>query len=455
MGRLSRDIPVWRFRAFALTVGLWVALSGGGVAAPTPRPSPSPTPMERTLSVSGQFVIYGGNRKMRSEMARRVEELSEMFFSVAGIPEDWKWPIIFKVSPNPRRDPPRPKTTLLLGDGDTLRIQVDFPEDGLSSASLLETAALRALALEFMFRDARPTANKAITLPPDWLVEGLWQESSTKRDGIPSALFERLIQGGPPPKLETFLRQRPETLDATSRAIYRAQAMTLLRALLASRGGRASLSAYLSGLHAARAEDPAPLLAAFPGLSEHPAELAKLWTLEIARLSATGNLDTLSIEETDQRLAKILNALQSTVPTKKPEEKPPSGVAALPVLAKEKAGRYVLTQKVEELLLLEARAHPLSQPLVEGYRTLAAELAIKPRRSAEKRIAALEELRGALRTRGSAISDYLNWFEVTQFNTASQDFPEDLVRPSEDAVPRRTDAVSRALDAVEATRELP
>ena len=38
-------------------------------------------------------------------------------------------------------------------------------------------------------------------------------------------MYERLIKEESPPKLEAFLKERPEMLDATSRALYRARAL--------------------------------------------------------------------------------------------------------------------------------------------------------------------------------------------------------------------------------------
>ena len=87
---------------------------------------------------------------------------------------------------------------------------------------------------------------------------------------ITIGLFEMLVRSGPPPRLEAFLKIRPESLDATSRAVYRAQAMALLRALLALPGGPGHLADYLAGLPGVNPADAGKLLQKFPALAAQP-----------------------------------------------------------------------------------------------------------------------------------------------------------------------------------------
>jgi hypothetical protein len=54
------------------------------------------------------------------------------------------------------------------------------------------------------------------------------------------------LKQGNPPKLEVFLKERPEMLDATSRAIYRALSLGLLRAVLRTPDGAKHLAEYCS-----------------------------------------------------------------------------------------------------------------------------------------------------------------------------------------------------------------
>ncbi len=413
--------------------------------------NPSPTPLERTFSTSQQFVIYGSTRTKRTEIARKADTLAASFVSATGLPPEWKWPIVLNLNTKPVRGSDRPRTSLFLGDEDTIKIQVDVPTSSVRSETDLELEILRSLALEFAYREVKPKASKHYTLPPEWLVEGIWQKASAETHGLSAALFEQLVQSGPPPKIDAFLKQRPQTMDPTSRAIYRAQSMTLLSALLATKDGKEGLATYLTGLHAVRPEDPQPLLAAFPELEKDPTNLVKLWTLAIARASATDQLEALSVVDTEKQLTLVMEDLRPAADPKKPELEKLSGPLAMPVLAKDKNGRFLLARKADELLRLEGKAHPVYRPVVEEYRLIASELATKPRRDAEKRLLAVGELRAALYARCEAMSDYVNWFEATQLDTPSEAFPENIGKSPEKSVMPRSDAISLAVDSAEKT----
>ncbi len=412
---------------------------------------PSPTPLERTYSTSQQFIIYGSTRTKRAEVARKADALSASFVSSTGLSAEWKWPIVMNLNTKPLRGSDRPRTSLFLGDEDTIKIQVDVPASSARSETELELEILRALALEFAYREAKPRANKHFSLPPEWLVEGIWQKAAAGTHGLSAALFNQLVQSGPPPKIDAFLKQRPQGLDPTSRAIYRAQSMTLLNALLETKNGKEGLAAYLTGLHAVRPEDPQPLLAAFPELEKDPTNLVKLWTLAIARASAVDQLEALSVVDTEKQLSLVMEDLRPAADPKKPDLEKLSGPLAMPPLSKDKNGRFLLARKAEELLRLEGRAHPVYQPIVEEYRLIASELADKPRRDAEKRLMAVGELRAALYARCEAMSDYVNWFEATKLDTPSEAFPENLGRSPEKSAMPRSDAISLAIDTAEKT----
>jgi hypothetical protein len=437
------------FQALAASLRLLFLVSLVACASALHAQKPSPTPLERTFSASEQFVLYGSTRTKRTEIARKADSLAGTFSTAAGLSPEWKWPIVVNLNTKPLRGSDRPRTSLFLGDEDTIKIQVDVPTSSARSETELELEILRALALEFAYREAKPKANKHYSLPPEWLVEGIWQKAAAGTHGISAALFSQLVQSGPPPKIEAFLKQRPQTMDPTSRAIYRAQSMTLLNALLATDNGKQNLAAYLMGLHAVRPEDPQPLLAAFPELEKDPNNLVKLWTLAIARASATDQLEALSVVDTEKQLTLVMEDLRPVADPKKPDLEKLSGPLAMPVLSKDKNGRYLLARKAEELLRLEGRAHPIYRPVVEEYRQIASELADKPRRDAEKRLLAVGELRTALYARCEAMSDYVNWFEATQLDTPSEAFPENLGKSPEKSVMPRSDAISLAVDSAE------
>ena len=426
---------------------LWLALFGSCSAFAQTKFDP-PAPLQRSVSSSQQFVIYHSDRGLRSRLAQRAEDLKNRWLRRLRLSDDWKSPIIIQVLAIGRRDSPRIRTALYESDGGASKIQIDIGDTAALRGSDFDLEIYRALFLEFGYRNVLAKAGKALHQPPAWLVEGLLEDVVAREEGIAVSVYERLINAKDSPDLAAFLKERPEMLDATSHAIYRAKALGLLRAFLSSPDGAKHLADYCANLASLDPSDGAELLRKFPSLVDNPVMLSKLWTLSLADASAANRVTPLSVKETDRRLTLILEITAPMNPAK-PEGGTLSGPKALPALAKSKTGRYLVRQKAEELLRLEIRAHPLIRPMVQEYRLIASELAAKPKRKVEVRIRENLQLHQAVVKRADEMEDYLNWFEAAQLSTPSKEF-DSLVDAQSNALTfHRNDTMSRYLDDIE------
>ena len=426
---------------------LWLALFGSCSAFAQTKFDP-PAPLQRSVSSSQQFVIYHSDRGLRSRLAQRAEDLKNHWLRRLRLSDDWKSPIIIQVLAIGRRDSPRIRTALYESDGGASKIQIDVGDTAALRGSDFDLEIYRALFLEFGYRNVLAKAGKALHQPPAWLVEGLFEDVVAREEGIAVSVYERLINAKDSPDLAAFLKERPEMLDATSHAIYRAKALGLLRALLSSPDGAKHLADYCANLASLDPSDGAELLRKFPSLVDNPVMLSKLWTLSLADASAANRVTPLSVKETDRRLILILEITAPMNPAK-PEGGTLSGPKALPALAKSKTGRYLVRQKAEELLRLEIRAHPLIRPMVQEYRLIASELAAKPKKKVEVRIRENLQLHQAVVKRADEMEDYLNWFEAAQLSTPSKEF-DSLVDAQSNALTfHRNDTMSRYLDDIE------
>ncbi len=108
-------------------------------------------------------------------------------------------------------------------------------------------------------------------------------------------------------------------MDATTRAIYRARAMALLRALLATPDGPKGMAAWLRSIPTTNPADAGRMLDNFPSLRLYPADLSKQWALAIADASATNRTKSLPMAETVRQLALIMD-FGAPVDPKKPNE---------------------------------------------------------------------------------------------------------------------------------------
>jgi len=401
----------------------------------------------RTASQSGQFVIYSSDRPLRSRVAERAEAIRSAWRSALGDTDEWKYPIVINFpDPAPGRTGEGIVTGIYEADNNALKVQVDVWDPGRGDRHDFTVEIVRALALERTYRKNPLRSGAAFRYAPPWLVEGIAEDFRAKEEGAPAKLYASLLDAAGTQKLEALLKDKPALMDTTSRQIYRARSMALVRALLDLGDGQKGLVSYLGDLGAFD-EGLQGLMKYFPSLAGDARNLSKVWTLALARASATDRVDPLSMGETGEKLGQIL-ALSAPADPKKRDGAKVQGALALGAIARGETGRYTLGQLQESLFRLEFRAHPLYRALVADYRTIVQSLIERPKRSQDKRIAEDEELRGALAKRAGQIEDYINWFEAAKLDQPSGEF-DAILDADRGGGARRTDAISRYLDDVE------
>lgn len=403
----------------------------------------------RSLSSSKQFIIYSDDTKLRSVVSIRAEDDKHEFLDLLREKDAWKTPIILNFGPPPNmKRPPRAQIGIFESDDGAMKIQLDVYDTKLVDDPEFDRWLLTALTLEYTYRNTPVKTGRAFLQPPAWFVEGLSERIHTRDDNQFASLYSSLLSGNEAPRLSDFLNTQPDRLDVTSRAIYQAQAAALLSSALDLPDGRAGLRSYLS----VPRRTPANLdeiLASLPSLAGNRAALGRKWILSMARASAANRINLLSERETAKQLDAIL-AVKALPDPKHPEVAAMSGPYALPMIARSRNGRFILAQLENSLLRLSLNAHPLYKSLIDEYLRIVRELAAKPKRRQDKRIAAAEEMRAGLSRETSEVHDYMDWVETTKIKTASPelgralDNVEDMAEP-----PPRQDAISRYLDAVD------
>ena len=400
----------------------------------------------KTTSASGQFVIYSKDATRRTSLAQRADEARSHWFQKFGGAETRGHPIIIQdlIGGAKPRGNAGAVTGIFEGDGGEMKVQTDIYDASVLRSLALETEIYRALGLDWIYRNHPPKAGKAFRSPPAWFLEGLVEERRAKENGTPEGIYATLLKSDHPPKIEDFLKAKPELMEATSLTLYRVQALALLKALQQLPEGPKGLGTFLDSL-AENDADLKTLLAAFPSLENKPSSLGKLWTLSIARNSASKGIDPYSVSETVRALKEVLDVSAPMNP-KKPALGTATGAAAFPPLAKSEGGPYLMRQKSAEFMTLEFRAHPLLKSVIAEYRKITTALASKPQKKMDRQIEETGKILDLLLQRTGKADDYLNWFEATQLDTLSENFLEVTTPPE---APKRTDPISSHLDAIE------
>jgi hypothetical protein len=401
-------------------------------------------PLERSISPSRQFIIFGGNRILRSAVSDAAERVKSKLLALLQSRDQWSVPILLNLQ-RPQANAPEVPAVLLnfSQTGAGLKIQLDLLVDRDFQPPVLQREVLRALLLELSYR-ALPSlpAGTPYVAPPDWLVDGILtldNESPEVFEGLDSVASS-------PPVLKNFLAQNPKLLDSQSRALYRACASALVRILLEHENGRVQLNRYIGDLPRASVDALSDLRAHFPWLGSDLDSTEKHWRENVVRVANERRFALITFAATSEQLDECLRTKIAQDRGKKNSLNLEETVRA----SRPNIDTRAATELGQRLTLLGARAHPLLRPVVVDYQLAAELLARKNRHGLAKRLAASAALREKIAARMSEVDDFMNWYEATQAKTASGAFRDYLhAVDSSEQVPRRRDALSVYLDALE------
>jgi len=401
-------------------------------------------PPERSISPSRQFIIFGGNRILRSVVSDAAERVKSKLLALLQSRDQWSVPILLNLE-RPKANAPEVPAVLLnfSQTGAGLKIQLDLLVDRDFQPPVLQREVLRALLLELSYR-ALPSlpAGTPYVAPPDWLLDGILtldNESPEVFEGLDSVALS-------PPVLKNFLAQNPRLLDSQSRALYRACASALVRILLEHENGRVQLNRYIADLPRASVDALSDLRAHFPWLGKDPDATEKNWRENVVRVANERRFALITFAATSEQLDECLRTKIAQDRGKKNSLNLEETVRA----SRPNIDTRAATQLGQRLTLLGARAHPLLRPVVVDYQLAAELLARKKRHGLTKRLAGSAALREKIAARMREVDDFMNWYEATQAKTASGAFRDYLhAVDSSEQVPRRRDALSVYLDALE------
>jgi hypothetical protein len=401
------------------------------------------TAMERSISPSGQFILYGGDVAWRGAISALAERTKANLIALLQRRDQWITATVINLQSRAPNLPEIPSAALRFSQtGSGLKLQLDLAISREINSAATERELLRAILLEMIYRNQTAIAPGDVYVePPSWLVEGLLA-LTPNRDR--AALINALAVSERVTPLNEFLRERPELLDPAGRLLYRAYSLALVQLLIESADGHARLGRYIDNLSFASNDPLRDLEAAFPQLAGND---EKFWKPKIVDIKSSGRADLLTFSQTEEKLADLLR-------TKFPTDGRDKSVSLEDLYQKKtnSTQRLALQKFSQELMLLAAHGNPVLRPVVQDYQQVAAQLALGRNRAVAARLAELKILRAKLSARMSEVDDYLNWFEATQLKTQSGLF-EDYRNASSAAVPstaRRKDRYSAYLNAMEA-----
>ena len=148
-------------------------------------PSLLSAPLERSVSPSRQFILYGLTLPLRGAMGALAEKTKSSLLAILQKRDQWKTPIILNLQPAQANVPDIPAAQLHVSQtGMGLKIQLDLTIAAKVDTQAIQRELLRALLVELIYRE-RPDvpAGTMYAEAPPWLIEGVlaWNSSNPKQ----------------------------------------------------------------------------------------------------------------------------------------------------------------------------------------------------------------------------------------------------------------------------------
>ena len=396
---------------------------------------------ERSVSPSGQFIVYGADTRSRGAVSDLAERTKENLLGVLRRHDDRKISIVINLQPRAANLPELRPSQLELGQTETgIKLQLDLVIEPKLNAEAIQRELARVILLEMIYRKpAGARSGDAYVDPPNWLVEGLLM-SAPNRDR--ATVVAALDATEHVPSLDEFLQQRVETLDSAATELYRAYSFGLVQLLLDRRNGCLLVGRYIDNLAASSNDPLADLRAAFPEVRDWD----RLWQSAISNLKLSSKGEgLLSFAQTDSKLNEILRVSFPPAAGRDTFMSLEQLLGVRPNLEQ----RQALQKLGQRLLILATQANPVLRPIVEGYQRIADQLALGKNHRVAPRLAELKSLHEKVSARMGEIDDYMNWFEAAKMETPSGLFERGVKSAGEIEVAKRKDALSVYLDAME------
>jgi len=185
----------------------------------------------RSVSPSGQFIIYGGDAAGRGAISMLAEQLRANLLAILQRRDQWATAAVINLQPRAANLPEIPNAALRFSQtGSGLKLQLDLAVSEEMSFSIVEREILRLILLEMIYRNQPGIrSGDEYVEPPNWLVEGLLALMLNRDRTVMLSALAAVKELKPP---DEFLGERGELLDPVGRSLYRAYSLALVQILM-------------------------------------------------------------------------------------------------------------------------------------------------------------------------------------------------------------------------------
>jgi len=365
----------------------------------------------RSVSSTGQFVIYCDDRDVRGRVVGFVEDNKRELLRLLHENDDWKFPIVVALE-RAAGSQPRAVATTLVSTVAGPKIDMAVPIGDDPTKVFLQRHIVHALVLEMVYRERPPTrGGQRYSEPPWWLVEGILQAIRSHHGIRDPDVFRSIVNTEKLPSLEKILTQPPVHLDAAAGAVDRACSLGLIEALLRLPNGPANLGRFIRAWPDAGGDAMTLLTKHFPVLGDSPQSLSKWWTLQLAALGKSEHWHGLSAADSEAELSLLLNF---DIATGKPPRNERFALGNFDRYVDLPGARPALRIAQVKIVTLSTKAHVSFRPILAEYEEICGLLSAGKTKGIAGRIGEVEQQRRFVLQRYGQITDYVNWYEATQ-----------------------------------------
>jgi len=366
-------------------------------------------------------------------LLRFFNSAEKKFHGVTGFTAGDFPPVIVSIHANDYRRQGYPLLRVDALEGGGARVQLDLSNvrgDENSPLSMRDSRLLiEALLLREYYAGKTPRVGQVIPVFPEWLSHAL--SCLCMEDHSRKTILASYLHGGPPPRIDDFLHERPP--DDDSHVLlenYNGKSACLLRAGL-NVGGESGFREWIG--HDDGIANGSPV-SPFPRRWDKRA-IERDWLLLMASSSRHENSTTeeLSSLETLRKYDGIMHRFTSDI-------------ADSSKSVKQRGWDFISKEFLSRLVALRLQSNPLVSPLIENTISLIQSAAKLSSKNFAERMEKLNQLRSELLARSKNIDAYLDWYEASKVPVRSGLFDSMLQSP--ETSPRKG-PVGRYLDAVQ------
>lgn len=409
----------------------------------------------RSISSSGQFIIYAESPLLRMSASSAAEQTRE---SLSRLFKErkraWELPVVVSLKPRPvGMIGLSPAEIRAVQTVQGIRIEIKVHTGPSPVPVDFHRRIVHALLLERALRGQGATLPAKMADVPIWLTLGLAELTSSAP--LPSSLYAGLLESGNIPELDVFVTNPPAPNDASMDAtIYRAYAAALVSAILSQPGGLDRFDTLVSD--AVLNPSPGGLASLEPVFEQGGGiePFSRQWVLALAYLGRTDASQGLATEHSVKKLREALN-WPIYLPQEKADEEKSIPLREVVGHVKSRSVKNQLRETSAKLVADTATANPIVAPLYSELAVLCQALADGKAKNPELTLERIETTLDEINNLAAEITDHINWLEATQVKPTENPFTsyfllaESLSATKNQRPPRGGDPIAAYLDGME------